>query len=136
MRTIHALLILLAVFLIAIPIAIWISIPAPVETIALDVHLKVGDIPAFALTDEPILRLGTIPPRQKGERGFNLTNNHPFSVNAVIDYDGDEWIYLSEKEFTLQRGEVRDVMVYASVPEDAEYGEYNWNLIIRLYKEP
>jgi len=135
MSTKNIILLLLVAILILFPLILWLSIPAPIEIIQLPVTVKVDDMPAFALTDEPILRLGTITPGGPGNiRGFNLSNNNDFQTRVVISYEGLEWLYLSETEFLMEPGEIKKINATARAPNDAEHGSYEWNLIIRIFK--
>ena len=135
MSTKNIILLLLIAILLLFPLVLWYSIPTPIEIIQLPVVVKVDEIPAFALTDEPILRIGTVTPGGLGNiRGFNLTNHNDFQTRVVITYEGLEWLYLTETEFFMDPGEVREVNTTARAPIDAEHGEYEWNLTIRIFR--
>ncbi|MFT4309591.1 MAG: hypothetical protein ACMXYL_03835 [Candidatus Woesearchaeota archaeon] len=134
MRIIHVVIVIIITALLAFPVALWVFSPKPIDVLGLTVTVKVDEIPAFQITDEPILRIGAIPPGLSGRRGFNLTNDYDHPIRAIISYKGHQWLYLSESKLTISPNETRHILVHASIPSDAEYGDYEWHLNIALYK--
>jgi hypothetical protein len=144
-KHLNIMIILISVLFIAFPFVLFFLMSQPsinpitsegmaVEVIYLPVKVKVNDTIAFAITDENILRFGSVSHGGSSTRGFNITNNHDFPTKIVLSYDGSEWLFVSENDFILQPKEKKYIEARVMIPEIAEYKEYDWVLAIRFYK--
>jgi|SRR3989338_5711968 len=86
--------------------------------------------------DNDALHFGTMPPGSNGFRSIVVQNSHCIlcSVEIRVNPELASWIFLSEEQFALKKGEYKEVVVYVYVPEEASYGKYEGMLSIYFKK--
>lgn len=97
-----------------------------------DIVVEVSDVNE-ANTEES-LDFGKIMPNNVVEKRISLEHVHDKTLLVVIKPIGyiEDWISVSDTEFLLNPGEIKEVKVFVTVPADAENKEYNSDLKIIL----
>lgn len=97
----------------------------PVETVTVNMHLKVSNYTGFNL-DTDALYFGTISPGGSGTRDLVIQNDAASArtVSVVMSGPLAEWVYTNEINFLLSGYENRSLGFQVNVPEDAEPEEY------------
>ena len=98
-----------------------------------DMYLTVGDTVGFN-GDTDAIWFGIVPPGGTGIKHINIAADE--TGEFVIKLHGElaSWVSVSDNNFILNRGENRSVSIFASVPLDAKYRDYNGTLEVYIRK--
>lgn len=101
----------------------------------LDVYVTVENIIGFNVNNSA-LYFGAMPPGGVGTRDIFLFNNDCDKCRVSIKGDGEiaSWLYVSDNNFVMFKGENKTVNVKLYVPSNAEYGNYTAKLKIYFWK--
>lgn len=77
------------------------------------------------------LIFGMLVPGSSSVRKITMTNDHDQEVNVEIFVQGDmnEFIKISENDFSLKIDEFKEIVFVAAVPGDKEFGVYEGKVI-------
>ena len=77
---------------------------------------------------------------QKGggaKRGINISNDNSYKIKAIVKVEGriKGYLSVSDNEFYLDPGELKNLDFFVSVPEDIEAGKYDGtvNIIFKRF---
>jgi len=98
-----------------------------------DMYLTVGNQVGLN-ADNDSINFGIIPPSGIGTRPINIAAGE--SGKFIIKLEGElaSWVYVSDNNFKLARGENNTITVQATVPKDAEYRDYTGRLDVFIRK--
>lgn len=101
----------------------------------LKTNVIVGDYVGINVNSDA-LYFGTVFKGGYSEREFSIDNFECRKCKVVIKADGDtkDWIWVSNRSFTLKEGESIDLKAIVDIPRDAEFGNYTGNLKIYFWK--
>ena len=103
-------------------------------TMSADMFLTVGNKVGLN-ADSDAIWFGIVPPGGIGTRYINIAADK--SGTYIVKTRGEplaSWISISENSFVLEKGQNKNITVQASVPTDAEYGDYDGVLEIYFRK--
>ncbi len=92
----------------------------------IEFSIKVGDNVGLNV-DTDKLYFGTVPKGGGVATRDILVKNEKYErakVNIKAYSDIKKWVYVSENDFFLERGEEKNLNFNVVVPKDADYGEY------------
>ena len=92
----------------------------------LNMDLKVGPAIGFNL-DTDAIHFGTVGPGRSSEREVIINHAYNFPMNVVITTTGNisDFVYLSENDFVLDKGESKTLMFKAFIPPNTPLGNYS-----------
>ena len=131
---------ILTFFLIAIVIVFLgfriyslIQISEVLEIREIDASIIVSDKIGFDLNDS-VLTFGSVLRGGGASRQITLKNNFEVPINVYVYGKGEVKKFIIPFKETLNTGEEKILKINASVPEDAEFGEYWGKAIIKIKK--
>lgn len=98
---------------------------SPPEVREYEIYLTVGSYVGFNVNSSALF-FGTITAGGTGSREI-IVNNHgalPRKVQVETSGNLSDWVKVSDNNFVLQGYENKSLEVNATVPEDAEFGNY------------
>ncbi len=97
----------------------------------IDFSIKVGDTIGLNV-DTDKLYFGTVPRGGTADRGILVKNEEHSLVKTNIKVQSDikDWLYVNNNNFFLKKDEKKDINFKVKVPLDAEYGEYDGQIIL------
>lgn len=88
------------------------------------------DINSSALT------FGSVVPGGSSSRKLIMKNKYDFPIYVEIVPKGDIAEFVSSQVFILQKDEIKEIGISASVPGDARYGNYTGFISVIMRKKP
>ena len=122
---------ILQVILIAVAILyVILSVPDLAEKQEVDMYLTVGEHVGINV-DQTAIWFGTVPPGGTSQRPITLANGDNFKKNVHFEAVGNisSWISLPE-DAVIGASSMLNLTIGASVPEDADFGNYTGKLVI------
>ena len=85
--------------------------------------LEVGEKNSFNIATDKIY-FAKVKPGSQSERTIQVTGNPKRETILSFDINGPlkEWVMLSENHVRIMPGEIRNITITATVPQDAEIG--------------
>lgn len=128
--------VMILIFIAGVVISsLFVAMSAPAEIKEFDMYLTVGEHIGFNV-DIDAIYFGTLPQEGAGSRRIILKNDEDFSKKVKISASGElaDWVWLEENNFVLSKNETKEVRIYVSPPEYAEFGNYTGKLRITFRK--
>lgn len=100
-------------------------------TAEIEMFAKVSNYTGFNVDTEAIF-FGTLIPSSQSTRIINITNNNGASlVKLKTKGELKKWVTLSEKQFTLEKDEIKTIKINIAIPKNAQFGEYEG--VLKIY---
>lgn len=127
-------LLLFILSLIVFLFALYINSTFILEKKEIPVNLKIGEQPAFNLS-QTAFDFGTITPGSSASREIILENNNSFEIKYGFRAKGEiRKFLLFEKNIYLAPYEKKNIEINTIIPSNEEYGEYSGRIAATIKK--
>jgi hypothetical protein len=138
MKSFQIVVLFVAVIAISVSMAaaLYTSYMVP-EIRYIPVKIEVGQKVGLDISTDMPLSFGVTFPTGTSGRDINLTHDHDFPARILFVPGGDiwEWISFTDNNFIMEKGDVRDIKIIITVPEDAQSGTYTGFVGVILKRE-
>jgi len=130
------LFILIIILIVSLSLNFFVNNKKLVDYQEIPIYVTVGDHLGFNVNNSALF-FGTIQKGSYSFRSFVVKNEKCESckVEIKVGEQMEGWIEVSENNFLLKKGEYKELVAYAFIPEGSDLGDYEGKLIIYFWKD-
>jgi len=128
-------LMIVAIVLVFLSIYLVFRIDKPIQTQVYDAYVTVDEKVYGVDINGSALTFGKLPPKSKGTRTVNITNNYGFSVEVKVSATESIRDLISNPgNISLEPGENAEISLTMAIPEGTPIGDYSGKVKFELYR--